>query len=1181
MKLAGVDFPSALLKALRNDELAVFAGAGVSMGDPACLPSFKTLAKEVSQGTGEVLGDDEPEDRFLGRLKTDKGVHVHQRAAEQLNKRCPRPTELHRDLLRLFPRGTSTRIVTTNFDLLFEQAAEESAADSKPEVFKAPALPLGREFNGIVHVHGALDRPDTMVLTDTDFGRAYLTEGWARLFLVDLFRSFTVLFVGYSHSDLVMNYLARALPTGDAQRFVLTDEAEDGRWNRLGIAPIPFPKSDYGTLYVGIRELAKYRSRRVLDWQHLIREIAKRTPSIDDYDGEVLTEAFSDQVLTRFFTASAKDPAWIGWLDRGEHLLNLFRGRAELTEPERELAKWLAKEFACDHPEEVWRVIGRHGMHVHPEFWQALAYAVGIPGSTIPDQETLSRWVSVLLATAPSPAPDHTLQYLADRCVERKAIDSLIVIFEHVTTVTLRLSRFSTGLFGDAESEPVPTIHAELDAASDDYRYTAEHIWKKGLQPNLGQIAGRLIAYVVANLDAQFRTLSTWDAASPDRDPLSMSRFAIESDNNTPYSRRLEVGNVLIDAARDCLEWLASHHPGAAAQWCDRLAEAQAPILRRLAIHGVIARGLAPEETIDWLLQRSSQYDWSARHERIRALKIAYPAVGESRRRAVIKDILDYRWPGAQNEDSDTLTVSHRFSWLEWLLDVAPACCLLREALQSLRQQYPDFNEREFPDVDRRTSLRDTSPIFPWEPEELVAQPACDWTDRLLAYQPSDPLKPKRQRLLDAVARAAARCIDWALDLAEDLLRRERWEADLWSVILRSWSTTKLERSQYHRTLRILRREDLHENHALPIAEALQALVRNADLSNSDGLIEAADTVAVDLWRSVDGQDIPEECDDWLIKAWGHPAGVLVQFWIDSLAFRNNRREHQAADVEPYKTRFLRIVHDGTAVGRLGRCVLARHLSMLLAIDEAWAKDNLLPLFYDYPNCANRADYTAIWDGILSGTINATVSEIMKIPFLDAVVRMAEEPASRRESFIECYTFMLSFFAGDPVGTWIPKLLKWADEDERLTFVWSVHERLENMNEAQQADMWQRWLKSYWQNRVKGLPDSLQPRETWHMLRWLPLLQGVFPEAVDVAIRVSTEDMRPEAGHNMVFTLNESELPTAYPESVAELLIYLGTCEKYRNWYKGKELIDRLLQRDLPGDLQTGLSELVARRGPQ
>ena len=53
-----------------------------------------------------------------------------------------------------------------------------------------------------------------MVLTAKDFGRAYLTEsgGWARRFLVDLFANYTVLFVGYSHSDAIMTYLTPSLP---------------------------------------------------------------------------------------------------------------------------------------------------------------------------------------------------------------------------------------------------------------------------------------------------------------------------------------------------------------------------------------------------------------------------------------------------------------------------------------------------------------------------------------------------------------------------------------------------------------------------------------------------------------------------------------------------------------------------------------------------------------------------------------------------------------------------------------------------------------------------------------------------------------------------------------------------------------------------------------------------------
>ena len=157
MKIAGIDFPAPILSALRDRSLVVFAGAGVSMGPPASLPNFCILAKSVAWGTGKNRGGNESEDAFLGRLQ-HCGVHVHKRAARYLRKnRCgeaPGPTALHCNLLRLYPESALVRVVTTNFDLLFEDAAYKVfPGQPEPELFRAPALPLGRKFGGIVHVH--------------------------------------------------------------------------------------------------------------------------------------------------------------------------------------------------------------------------------------------------------------------------------------------------------------------------------------------------------------------------------------------------------------------------------------------------------------------------------------------------------------------------------------------------------------------------------------------------------------------------------------------------------------------------------------------------------------------------------------------------------------------------------------------------------------------------------------------------------------------------------------------------------------------------------------------------------------------------------------------------------------------------------------------------------------------
>jgi len=53
-----------------------------------------------------------------------------------------------------------------------------------------------------------------LIVTDEDFGRAYLNDAWAARFLDRMFATFPVLFVGYSHSDTIMKYMARGLGEG-------------------------------------------------------------------------------------------------------------------------------------------------------------------------------------------------------------------------------------------------------------------------------------------------------------------------------------------------------------------------------------------------------------------------------------------------------------------------------------------------------------------------------------------------------------------------------------------------------------------------------------------------------------------------------------------------------------------------------------------------------------------------------------------------------------------------------------------------------------------------------------------------------------------------------------------------------------------------------------------------------
>jgi len=235
MRIKDVDFPQAVLAAQRSGKLVLFAGAGVSIPPPSNLPNFRDLAKRVASGA-LTREEDEPSDRFLGRLHA-QGIQVHRIVSEILRDPTSAPNELHSILLQLFPRANDVRLVTTNFDTHFSTAAATLYGSSEGiEFHHAPALPLGDRFSGIVYLHGSINKPaERLVLTDADFGRAYLTEGWARRFLQGLFAQYTVLFVGYSHEDVVLQYLARGLPPdpGAGGRFALTPKGKEQHWKYL------------------------------------------------------------------------------------------------------------------------------------------------------------------------------------------------------------------------------------------------------------------------------------------------------------------------------------------------------------------------------------------------------------------------------------------------------------------------------------------------------------------------------------------------------------------------------------------------------------------------------------------------------------------------------------------------------------------------------------------------------------------------------------------------------------------------------------------------------------------------------------------------------------------------------------------------------------------------------------
>src|SRR5437868_7697787 len=160
----------------------------------------------------------------------------------------------HRAILDI-ARGIDgrVRLVTTNFDLLFE-ACDGSLTKSSP-----PHLPDPTRFDdlaGIVHLHGHVNDTysgaagEGFILSSADFGRAYLSEAWATQFFRAILGKYSVLFVGYAADDPPVQYLLEALnrsvaASGNVFAFQVGSKASaDALWRNRGVVAIAYDESD-------------------------------------------------------------------------------------------------------------------------------------------------------------------------------------------------------------------------------------------------------------------------------------------------------------------------------------------------------------------------------------------------------------------------------------------------------------------------------------------------------------------------------------------------------------------------------------------------------------------------------------------------------------------------------------------------------------------------------------------------------------------------------------------------------------------------------------------------------------------------------------------------------------------------------------------------------------------------
>jgi hypothetical protein len=1121
MRIRGVDFPESLIRAQTENRLVIFAGAGVSIPSPSNYPDFNRLSEQVAGGALS-REPNEPTDRFLGRL-VDKKIKVHERVRQILSDPSSSANPLHLNLLRLFQSDKSVRLVTTNFDSHFTNAARTILLDKETEVFYAPALPLGNPFQGIAYLHGNVEKSaERLVLTDSDFGRAYLTEGWARRFLQQLFSKYTVLFVGYSHNDIVMEYLARGLPpqTDHPGRFALTIEGSaDELWKYRGIQPVSYPKGSeddvHAPLAQAVAEWAEESRRTPIEHEEKLKTIVQRPLSVDVEDLDYVDASLQDITKVRFFRRFAKRTDWLTWIENKQVFTELFQASRNFSEINAELAQWFAENFVCENSSDGLGVLFRKKQQMGWLLATAIARQLFVqkPRPTL----EIGKWIPLLTNSLSANPNGQFLEYLLDQAVFPDDQSVALILFDYLTKPAVLLKK---SIWVEV-SEGREDVNFELRTeGSEDW---LGRTWAKFFRPHLNDFGDRLVWIVYYNLHKADLLLRSTGENNHQRDRLSLHRGMIESaSQGTPDDG---IG-ILITAACELIEWSASNRAATLNFLIQAWSSSDSQLLKRLALFGVSKSNWKGDDKLQWLLKQDLLYKYGFKHEVFLLLENAFAKASKRMQTALLNHATRVR---------KAVRPYEIFNLLYWLTTNAPKCRAAELRFQKFSAKHPKFSPPEHPDMDAWVGpVRNGFPtvlsigeVKEKKPEELL--------EFISTFKPGDPLEI--HGLMDNIREAASESYDWSKKVVQLLLKRDLWISELWNALISAWRQKGPSVEQWQEIFSFLVSNDKVIDLCLyEVSHLLEDGTKGTEHDIPPAMFSDARIVARKAWAACERSgEKQEEAEDWLFVAINRPAGTLLEFWLRTLSKSRQEMGDQWKGLPSEDERFLSRVVSGESYGaELGRVVVAAQVFFLFSADETWTIQHVIPLFSFRRNLKKALQ---AWHGYLVwGSWNDRLLVHLLPKYEEAFPFVNSQFGKLRDAFCNHLAGIAAFSKIDPSRSSLYKFLAAVTEQERIRWAAAFGQGLKGMEEPAKTAMWALWLRQYWKDRVEGIPIPLTEKEGEEMVEWSIHLRSVFAEVVANALVTSIPDMQSSF---MLTELSQSVLRKEYPKESSALVLHV------------------------------------------
>ena len=1092
-----VDLPQAVLDAQAEDRLVLFVGAGASVDAPSGLPLFDKLARLLADMARVPFNEKVAPDFFLGSMPENFDTHRHTR--DIIAREDSSPNTTHAALVRVASSVGQLRVVTTNFDNHLRSAAVAGGIEVS-DTWIGPALPLGEDFTGIVHLHGSVLRePRKLVLTDRDFGRAYLTNAWATRFLLPMFQRFTVLFIGYSHDDPIMRYLALGLPSGTPRyAFTTSKEANDAKWTRLGVKTIGYPvKGHDHTALVAALEAWDLRAR-MGQTEHRARiiELVTGGPTLTPVDYDYLVGHLDTADGAREFVqaVTAVEPtlrvAWLHWAEDLPRFKAIFNGQ-DGDAAASILGNWFCQSFIA-LPElhgAALQTVQRLGQALGSGLFRGACWAADELSKV--DSDAGRRWKAFLATSVhghSAPVVTETLlSYLPsdrpeDPTVLRAALRGYLVLKR----------RWHLDGSEDLTTFPDAEVHWKTEADS-----LTEHVLKvvEAAEPgelNLGMVLEESLSAAYDLLDA-YHSQRTWD-------PLSFSREAIEPHQQDQFRDSVDA---VIDGLRTYGEQALLARPDLPERWW-LLGQA---LFRRLALHILSVDGSrSSDEKILWLLKRSVLYEIDLKHETYSVLKVAAENASTEVRNLLLSAVQAGPRLPEDFPERDRHFKYATYNLLVWLTQVAPGWSEAGTALAEAQATNPDFAPREHPDFDKWMTSGTWGGKLPMEPEDFIRSfdenPAL--IDELLTrdYSGRSFGEPEWSDVLSLVSQVTESRPElgeqlWAL--IDAWRERDAKADDLRRAIVEGWAKATLDAVADAVVARVATQVE-NSKSVRSVSRFLLEQVRKEIDSDETAALAAMRRMAIRLWTE-HGHSFshpagmnPNSAAPLYLNSW---PGDLAQYWTVEVdrRWRKNRDDWSGLSDEE-RNALTQLLHGPPHALNATGPALASHLFFLFAADEAFTADQVLPLFLQDDTAAlawnSYLRHGRYNDKLLAaGLLSSTIAEWARLDSL--------EGPSLRNQFFALVASIVSF-AG------ITQESRQALLDQSVLAANGTHEadfahavaRFLRAERTDGAKLWKVWLRDHLKARLNGIPRTLNIEELTCWADTVPYLSDGIPEATEL-----------------------------------------------------------------------------------